>query len=94
MISAHQNTKDAVHMIGNAHVDPVWLWTWREGSQTIRATFESVLERLNEYPYFVFTASSALSINSRTIFGVVSSAIQIAFRAVQLRVIHKPAVDR
>ncbi len=48
-----------VHMIGNSHIDPVWLWEWQEGSQTIRATFESALERLNEYPELVFTASSA-----------------------------------
>ena len=20
-----------VHMIGNAHIDPVWLWRWHEG---------------------------------------------------------------
>ena len=20
-----------VHMIGNAHIDPVWLWRWQEG---------------------------------------------------------------
>ena len=52
-----------IHMIGNAHIDPVWLWGWQEGSQTIRATFESALERLNEYPEFVFTASSAFFYN-------------------------------
>jgi alpha-mannosidase len=46
-------------MIGNAHIDPVWLWGWQEGSETIRATFKSVIERLEEYPEFVFTASSA-----------------------------------
>ena len=51
--------KYTIHMIGNAHIDPVWLWGWQEGSQTIRATFKSVLERLDEYPELVFTASSA-----------------------------------
>lgn len=48
-----------IHMIAHAHIDPVWLWRWQEGSETIRATFKSVIERLNEYPEFVFTASSA-----------------------------------
>ena len=55
--------KHTVHMIGNAHIDPVWLWKWQEGSQTIRATFKSAIERLNEYPEFVFTASSAFFYN-------------------------------
>jgi len=54
-----KDVKYTVHMIGNAHIDPVWLWGWQEGSQTIRATFQSAIDRLSEYPEFVFTASSA-----------------------------------
>lgn len=42
-------------MIGNAHLDPVWLWPWQEGYQEARATFASVLDRMDEYPDFVFT---------------------------------------
>jgi alpha-mannosidase len=48
-----------LHMIGNAHLDPVWLWQWQEGVQETKATFRSVLDRMNEYPDFVFTSSSA-----------------------------------
>lgn len=48
-----------LHMIGNAHIDPVWLWKWDEGLMTTRATFNSAIERLEEYPEFIFTASSA-----------------------------------
>ncbi|HOL54638.1 MAG TPA: glycoside hydrolase family 38 C-terminal domain-containing protein [bacterium] len=48
-----------LHMIGNAHIDPVWLWKWEEGLETTRATFKSAIDRLEEYPEFVFTASSA-----------------------------------
>jgi len=47
-----------LHMIGNAHIDPVWLWQWPEGYQEVRATFESALARLEEYPDFVFTSDS------------------------------------
>jgi alpha-mannosidase len=47
-----------IHMIGNAHIDPVWLWQWPEGYQEVRATFQSALERLREYPDFVFTSDS------------------------------------
>lgn len=48
-----------LHAIGNAHIDPVWLWRWPEGLETIRSTFRSALDRMNEYPGFVFTGSSA-----------------------------------
>ncbi|MFK4791772.1 alpha-mannosidase [Microbacterium sp. ZW T5_56] len=44
-----------LHMIGNAHLDPVWLWPWQEGYQEARATFASALDRMDEYPDFVFT---------------------------------------
>jgi alpha-mannosidase len=49
-----------LHMIGNAHIDPVWLWQWPEGYQEVRATFHSALDRLEEYPEFVFTMDSSL----------------------------------
>jgi alpha-mannosidase len=44
-----------LYMIGNAHLDPVWLWPWQEGYQEARATFRSVIDRMEEYPDFVFT---------------------------------------
>src|SRR5918911_5102085 len=47
-----------LHMIGNAHIDPVWLWQWQEGYQEVRATFQSAIERMEEYPEFVFTCDS------------------------------------
>lgn len=49
-----------LHMIGNAHIDPVWLWQWPEGYQEVRATFASAIERMTEYPEFVFTCDSVL----------------------------------
>jgi alpha-mannosidase len=49
-----------LHMIGNAHIDPVWLWQWPEGYQEVRATFHSAIDRMNEYPDFVFTHTSVL----------------------------------
>jgi alpha-mannosidase len=48
-----------IHLIGNAHIDPVWLWRWTEGYQEARATFRSALDRLAEFPQFIFTASQA-----------------------------------
>lgn len=49
-----------IYMIGNAHLDPVWLWNWQEGFQEVKATFQSVLERMDEDENFVFTCSSAV----------------------------------
>jgi len=47
------------HMIGNAHIDPVWLWPWEEGLAVVHSTFRSALDRMKETPDFTFTASSA-----------------------------------
>ena len=47
------------HMIGQAHIDPVWLWPWSEGVSIVHSTFRSALDRMNENPDFCFTASSA-----------------------------------
>jgi alpha-mannosidase len=49
-----------LHMIGNAHIDPVWLWQWPEGYQEVHATFASAIDRMTEYPEFVFTCDSVL----------------------------------
>ncbi len=47
-----------LYMIGNAHLDPVWLWRWQDGYEAARATFRSVLERMKEYPDFIFTSAA------------------------------------
>jgi len=47
------------HVIGQAHIDPVWLWPWSEGISVVHSTFRSALDRMNETPGFAFTASSA-----------------------------------
>jgi len=48
-----------IHMIGHAHIDPVWLWPWTEGVAIVYSTFRSALDRMRETPDFTFTASSA-----------------------------------
>lgn len=44
-----------IHMVGNAHLDLAWLWPWQEGYAEARATFWSAIQRMDEYPDFVFT---------------------------------------
>ncbi len=54
-----QASKPILHLIGNSHIDPVWLWQWPEGYQEVRSTFRSALDRMKEYPEFIFTCDSA-----------------------------------
>lgn len=51
--------RGTLHLVGHAHIDPVWLWQWQEGLAEVRATWRSALDRMREYPEMRFTASSA-----------------------------------
>jgi alpha-mannosidase len=46
-------------MIGNAHIDPAWMWEWGEGMEAFIATCRSALTRMDETPGFTFSCSSA-----------------------------------
>ncbi|MBQ2939486.1 MAG: alpha-mannosidase [Clostridia bacterium] len=49
-----------LHLIGNSHLDPVWLWRWQEGFSEILATYRSALDRMQEFPDFKFTSACAV----------------------------------
>ena len=49
-----EERKNTIYLIGNAHIDPVWLWQWQEGFSEIKATFRSALDRMIEYDDFKF----------------------------------------
>lgn len=51
--------KPMVHMIGNAHIDPVWLWKWQEGVSEVLSTCWSAIERLKETEGFIFSRGEA-----------------------------------
>jgi len=53
------HTVTVVHMIGNAHMDPVWLWGWQAGVDAALATLSSAADRCDEYPDFIFTRGEA-----------------------------------
>jgi alpha-mannosidase len=46
-------------MVGNAHIDPMWIWDWGEGMHEVVQTFRAACDRLDEDPDLSFTASSA-----------------------------------
>ena len=54
-------TKFTVHMIGNAHIDPAWLWQWKEGRDEVFNTYRSALNLLKEFPQLTFTCSAAVT---------------------------------
>lgn len=47
-----------IFLIGNAHIDPVWLWRRTEGYAEIKSTYLSALERMKEYPDYIFTSAA------------------------------------
>lgn len=48
-----------LHMIGNAHIDAVWLWPWQEALSEVHSTFRSALDRMHEDPNITITTSSS-----------------------------------
>lgn len=46
--------KQQVHLICNAHLDPVWLWEWEEGAAEAISTFRTAAELAEKDNLFVF----------------------------------------
>src|SRR5579862_8259459 len=51
--------KLTIHLIGNAHLDPVWLWDWREGLNESILTVRTILKLMDEFPEFTFIRGEA-----------------------------------
>jgi len=48
-----------VHLIFNAHIDPIWLWPWSSGLDTLLATCRSACDRLDAHPDLHFVRGEA-----------------------------------
>ena len=48
-----------LHLVCNAHLDPVWMWDWQEGAAEAISTFYSAVELADEFDY-VFCHNEAL----------------------------------
>ena len=48
-----------LHMVCNAHLDPVWQWDWNEGATAALATFYSAVELADQFDY-IFCHNEAL----------------------------------
>ena len=42
------------HLIANSHLDPVWLWDWREGFNEALITVRSVLDLMDENHHLTY----------------------------------------
>jgi alpha-mannosidase len=51
--------RKVLHIIGHSHIDAAWLWPWRDGADTVLATFRSALNRITETPGFCYSHSSS-----------------------------------
>ena len=52
-------TKPKLHMIGNAHIDPIWLWRWQDGLEVVLSTCRDAVALLKKHPRYIFSRSSA-----------------------------------
>ena len=59
MTSSADGNQPLLHLIGNAHLDPVWLWRWQEGCAEAIGTCWAAIDRLEEGDGFVFTKGEA-----------------------------------
>lgn len=48
-----------IHVISQAHLDPVWLWPWTAGLDEALGTCRTACNLLDEYKNYIFTAGEA-----------------------------------
>jgi alpha-mannosidase len=51
--------KATYHLTGNSHIDAAWIWPWTETVDSVRHTWGTALQLMNEYPMYTFTQSAA-----------------------------------
>lgn len=49
-----------IHLLCNAHIDPVWLWRWQEGAAAAISTFRCAADFCDEFDGFVFNHNESL----------------------------------
>lgn len=49
-----------IHLVCNAHLDPVWLWEWEEGAAEAISTFRVAADFCEEYDGFVFNHNEVI----------------------------------
>jgi alpha-mannosidase len=49
-----------IHLVSNAHLDPVWLWEWEEGAGEALSTFRQAAEFCEKHQGYVFCHNEAV----------------------------------
>ncbi len=49
-----------VHLLCNAHLDPVWLWEWQEGAAEAVSTFRIAADLCEEFGAFIFNHNEVI----------------------------------
>ena len=52
--------KPTVHLICNAHLDPVWQWRWEEGFGEALSTFGTAVRMLHQHKQLIFNHNEAV----------------------------------
>jgi len=65
-----------VHLICNAHIDPIWQWDWQEGAAAVISTFKSAVNLAEEFDY-IFCH------NEVTVYKYVEEYAPILFKQIQ-----------
>jgi alpha-mannosidase len=56
----NQMPKPVVHLICNAHLDPVWQWQWEEGCAEALSTFRNAVQLLNQHKLLIFNHNESV----------------------------------
>lgn len=54
------SARHVFHLIANSHLDPVWLWDWREGLTEGLITIRTILGLMDEYPELTYNRGESL----------------------------------
>ena len=49
-----------IHLVSNAHLDPVWLWEWEEGAGETLSTFRQAAEFCEKHKGYIFCHNEAV----------------------------------
>src|SRR5690554_1200471 len=49
-----------IHLISNAHIDPVWQWEWQEGVAATITTFSAACDFCEEFDNYIFCHNESL----------------------------------
>ena len=52
--------KKKIHLVCNAHLDPVWLWPWEDGLTETLSTFRTAADFAEKHENFVFNHNEAI----------------------------------